>query len=150
MELFHHEQIYRGKATLDKLFGNTNNLYSGNIKNPVAENTCLLSPDVAVSPHLGVDIMKLDPVLIDYRQMSKELDSKTKFKRFVKERVSLVVDAFDNSKSRQLVKNFCLEQILDCVHIGFSGDYGEIVWNEDYRVPDEQGEDDHRKILYFI
>ncbi|GAH23702.1 unnamed protein product, partial [marine sediment metagenome] len=26
--------------------------------------------------------------------------------------------------------------------IGFSGDYGEIIWNEDYRVPDDKGEDD--------
>ncbi|GAI21765.1 unnamed protein product, partial [marine sediment metagenome] len=55
---------------------------------------------------------------------------------------SFVVDAFDNSKSRRLLKDLCSTTCTSCLHIGFSGDYGEIIWNEDYRVPDDKGEDD--------
>lgn len=167
MELFHHEQIYRGKAILDKIKNFPMVICgAGAIGSNLAENLArqgfthltvidkdrvqLHNINTQVWTHRDIGAQKAS--ILRYRifeitgaeiaGVTKELDSKTKFKRFVKERVSLVVDAFDNSKSRQLVKDFCLEQILDCVHIGFSGDYGEIVWNEDYRVPDEQGEDD--------
>ncbi len=47
----------------------------------------------------------------------------------------LVVDAFDNSVSRQVVKDYCLRSNLPCLHAGLSGDYSEVIWNEIYRVP---------------
>lgn len=47
----------------------------------------------------------------------------------------LVVDAFDNSESRELVRDCCRESKLACLHVGLNTDYGEIIWNEDYRVP---------------
>ncbi|GAG55553.1 unnamed protein product, partial [marine sediment metagenome] len=62
----------------------------------------------------------------------------------------LVIDAFDNTASRQLVKEACSagdifgdkSNCRNCLHIGFSSDYGEIIWNEDYQVPDDKGVDD--------
>ncbi|MBA7551281.1 hypothetical protein ES705_43820 [subsurface metagenome] len=54
----------------------------------------------------------------------------------------ILIDAFDNSKSRNLIKNFYEKNLYPCLHIGFSGEYGEIIWNEDYQVPDDKGVDD--------
>lgn len=54
----------------------------------------------------------------------------------------LVVDAFDNSASRSLVQNWCLQHGVACLHAGMSDDgYGEVVWNEEYRIPQDSGQD---------
>ncbi len=47
----------------------------------------------------------------------------------------LVVDTFDNSASRQLVQEQCRAQRLACLHVGLFADYGEVIWDETYRVP---------------
>ncbi|MBM82635.1 MAG: thiamine biosynthesis protein ThiF [Planctomycetaceae bacterium] len=46
----------------------------------------------------------------------------------------VVIDAFDNSKSRRLVKTFCNEHSIACLHIGLANGYGEAIWNDRYRV----------------
>lgn len=53
----------------------------------------------------------------------------------------LVVDAFDNSGSRQAVRDYCLRVDLPCLHAGLAGDYSEVIWNEIYRVPSETQDD---------
>jgi molybdopterin/thiamine biosynthesis adenylyltransferase len=47
----------------------------------------------------------------------------------------LVIDSFDNSASRRLVTEHCRAQGLACLHLGMNAEYGEIKWNEGYRVP---------------
>ena len=47
----------------------------------------------------------------------------------------LVLDAFDTSASRRLVTETCAALQRPCLHLGMSADYGEIHWNEGYRVP---------------
>src|SRR5215470_19711627 len=47
----------------------------------------------------------------------------------------LVCDTFDNSASRGLVTTYCREQGIACLHLGVNADYGEVRWNEVYRVP---------------
>jgi molybdopterin/thiamine biosynthesis adenylyltransferase len=47
----------------------------------------------------------------------------------------LVIDTFDNSASRRLVTEHCRAQGLACLHLGMNADYGEIKWNDGYRVP---------------
>ncbi|GAI02622.1 unnamed protein product, partial [marine sediment metagenome] len=88
---------------------------------------------------------------IEIQAMAKEIDSVKKLLRsvlfpgiLIAFPTVLIIDAFDNSKSRQLVKEFSDKEKSNysCLHIGFSGDYGEIIWNQDYRVPDDKGEDD--------
>lgn len=54
---------------------------------------------------------------------------------------NLVIDAFDNSRSRQIVTDFCSEAGLECLHAGLAGDYSEVIWNEKYRVPSSAGDD---------
>ena len=49
----------------------------------------------------------------------------------------LIVDAFDNSKSRRMLFE-CGREVLHC---GFNGPYSEIRWNSRYVVPSDHGED---------
>lgn len=53
----------------------------------------------------------------------------------------LVIDAFDNSASRQDVKTACEEAGLACLHAGLAGGYAEVIWNERYRVPSAAQDD---------
>lgn len=53
----------------------------------------------------------------------------------------LVVDCFDNSASRQAVKDACEQGGLDCLHVGLAEGYAEIIWNERYRVPSAARDD---------
>lgn len=52
-----------------------------------------------------------------------------------------VIDAFDNSVSRQAVKDACLQNNLECLHVGLADGYAEIIWNENYRVPSASQDD---------
>jgi molybdopterin/thiamine biosynthesis adenylyltransferase len=47
----------------------------------------------------------------------------------------LVLDTFDNSAARRLVQGACRALALPCLHAGLYADYGEVVWDEVYRVP---------------
>jgi molybdopterin/thiamine biosynthesis adenylyltransferase len=47
----------------------------------------------------------------------------------------LVLDTFDNSASRRLVQKHCRAENVPCLHVGLFADYGEVVWDEHYRVP---------------
>jgi molybdopterin/thiamine biosynthesis adenylyltransferase len=47
----------------------------------------------------------------------------------------LVIDTFDNSASRRLVQQQCRALALPCLQVGLYADYGEVVWDEHYRVP---------------
>lgn len=51
--------------------------------------------------------------------------------------VDLIIDCFDNSDSRRLIS-----EKFDCLHLGMNGEYGQIQWNEGYRVPGDTGIDD--------
>jgi molybdopterin/thiamine biosynthesis adenylyltransferase len=53
----------------------------------------------------------------------------------------LVVDTFDNSSSRRLVKDRCAALGLPCLHVGLATDYAEVIWNEIYRVPSDVNDD---------
>ncbi len=49
----------------------------------------------------------------------------------------LVVDGFDNHASRTVVTDHCRAAHVPCLHVGLSPDYAEVVWNENYRVPQD-------------
>jgi molybdopterin/thiamine biosynthesis adenylyltransferase len=57
------------------------------------------------------------------------------------ENSQLVIDTFDNSVGRADVKNACLALGIPCVHAGMAGDYAEVIWNADYRVPSDANDD---------
>jgi molybdopterin/thiamine biosynthesis adenylyltransferase len=49
----------------------------------------------------------------------------------------LVIDAFDNSRSRQTITDYCATHSQACLHAGLAADYAEVIWNEHYRVPSD-------------
>jgi len=54
---------------------------------------------------------------------------------------ALVIDTFDNSVARQAVTDFCARASLPCLHASLAGEYGEVIWNEQYRVPSPTQDD---------
>ena len=65
--------------------------------------------------------------------VSKELNSGN-IKKFLTG-TDIVIDSFDNSNSRNLVYQFCMEKGIECLHVGLYQDFAEIIWNESYTVP---------------
>lgn len=53
----------------------------------------------------------------------------------------LVVDAFDNSVSRGVLKQYCADAGVECLHAGMAKDYSEVIWNENYVVPSDANDD---------
>jgi molybdopterin/thiamine biosynthesis adenylyltransferase len=49
--------------------------------------------------------------------------------------VDLVVDCFDNTASRQLVQLHARRAGTPTLHAGLFADYGEVIWDDTYRVP---------------
>lgn len=47
----------------------------------------------------------------------------------------IVIDGFDNSKSRGLVTRYCQKNNIECLHIGLNADCAEVTWNESYHIP---------------
>jgi molybdopterin/thiamine biosynthesis adenylyltransferase len=54
---------------------------------------------------------------------------------------ALVIDTFDNSVSRQAVKDYAIRTETPCLHVGLAAEYAEIVWNDIYRVPSAAQDD---------
>jgi len=55
----------------------------------------------------------------------------------------VVIDAFDNWNSRELVQKACDKLKIPCVHAGMSDDgFSEIKWNEVYSIPKIEVEQD--------
>jgi molybdopterin/thiamine biosynthesis adenylyltransferase len=54
---------------------------------------------------------------------------------------TIVIDTFDNSVARQVVKDYCKQAQLPCLHVGLASDYAEVIWNDIYRVPSPANDD---------
>ena len=72
---------------------------------------------------------------IEIEALRKELGDRTA--RTLLQDGGLVLDTFDNSASRRLVQEQCRALQLPCLHIGLYADYGEVIWDEHYRVPQD-------------
>lgn len=70
---------------------------------------------------------------IAIQAVDKEL-TEYNVKKFLKD-ADLVVDLFDNADSRNMVRDFCKNNGIACLHAGMSHDgFSEIEWNENYRA----------------
>ena len=76
---------------------------------------------------------------VEIEAVRKDLDDRTA--RGLLRDAGLVVDTFDNSASRRLVQEHCRALQLPCLHVGLYADYGEVIWDERYRVPRDVGGD---------
>lgn len=72
---------------------------------------------------------------IEIDSVRKDLNERTA--QSLLQEAGLVIDTFDNSLSRRLVQEHCRAVRLPCLHVGLYADYGEIIWNENYRVPQD-------------
>ncbi len=91
---------------------------------------------------LKVDVLKnqlFRSLELEIDVVAKKLESRSVKKQLAGSHV--VIDAFDNSASRQLVQDHCRQTQLPCLHVGLSADYCEIIWDEVYRVPKDADED---------
>ena len=57
--------------------------------------------------------------------------------RFDGATISRELSPFDNSASRRLVREQCRALSIPCLHVGLFKDYGEVIWDECYRVPQD-------------
>jgi molybdopterin/thiamine biosynthesis adenylyltransferase len=155
---FHHEAIYRGANELAKLAGQRLTICgAGALGSQLADNLArqgvrhlrVIDRDRVeehnVSTQLygesDVGAWKVEVLRqrlfratgIEIEAMRKELDARTA--RTLLQDGGLVLDTFDNSASRQLVQEHCRALSLPCLHVGLYADYGEVIWDERYRVP---------------
>jgi molybdopterin/thiamine biosynthesis adenylyltransferase len=161
---FHHEELYRGGDAPAKLANVRVTLCgAGAIGSNVADNLIRqgfrqlrvidrdrieehnISTQIYGETDVGawkVDILRnhaFRAAGVEIETFNKELSDRT-VRKFLKDS-DLVIDTFDNSASRRLVTEYCAENSLACLHAGLFADYGEVIWNEQYRVPNDTDQD---------
>lgn len=162
-ELYRHEAAYRGAGEVAKLANVRLTLCgAGALGSHLADNLVrqgfrdlsVIDRDRVEAHNAGtqiygesdvgawkVDVLKqrlFRATGVEIEAHRKELTDRTA-KALLRD--GLIVDAFDNSASRQLVQDQCRARGLPCLHVGLHTDYGEIVWDERYRVPRDAGGD---------
>ena len=161
---FHHEELYRGADLAQKLAAARITLcgagaLGSHLADTLARQGCrhlrVIDRDRIeehnVSTQLygegDVGAWKVDVLRgqlfrstgIEVEAINKELSERTKAK-FLKDS-DVVLETFDNSASRRLVKDYCEQAGIACLHAGLFADYGEVIWNDRYRVPGDVGQD---------
>lgn len=161
---FHHENLYRGSDVASKLAGARITLCgAGALGSNLADTLArqgfsrlrVIDRDRVEEHNIGtqtygegdigawkVEVLRnylFRAVGIEIETHNKELSERTAAK-FLKDS-SLVVDLFDNSASRALVQAHCRAAGLPCLHVGLFADYGEVIWDAQYRVPSDGGQD---------
>ncbi len=164
MRLNHHEVIYRGKSAMEKLSsadvticgaGALGSHVAVNLARCGVKSICVIDRDRVEEHNVSTQIFGLDDVGgqkadilrnvvardvgIDVRSVTRELTDQNLNKLL--KGANLVVDTFDNSRARHLVFDYCTQNEINCLHAGVNDEYGEIVWNENYRVPQDVGVD---------
>ena len=164
MSIFFHEQLYRSQDLMTQfkdvsiticgagaLGANlTENLVRsgfGTIR--VIDRDRIEERNLSTQPYYKSDIGAYKAKILTnnlYRALGTAVDGKTKeltqdnCSQLLKN-TNLVIDTFDNSVSRQILKDYCQKVQIPCLHIGLYTDYGEIIWNEQYRVPSAAQDD---------
>src|SRR6516162_3402206 len=157
---FHHEAIYRGSEQLAKLADQRLPICgAGALGSHLADNLArqgfrqlrVIDRDRVEEHNVGTQLygesdvgawkvevlrqrlFRATGVEIDV--LRKELCDRTA--RSLLQNGGLVIDTFDNSTSRRLVQEHCRALQLPCLHVGLYSDYGEVIWDERYRVPND-------------
>ncbi len=161
----HHEQLYRGRESMALLAEVSVTLCgAGALGSNLADNLvrqgfrhlCAIDRDRVEEHNINTQIYgeedvgmwKTDvlanrlfcSVGVEIEPFRKELTD-----RNVRKLLSgsdIVIDTFDNSDSRALVQRHCRATGLQCLHVGLFENYGEVVWDSQYRVPEDVDEAD--------
>ncbi|MEC4816047.1 MAG: ThiF family adenylyltransferase [Scytonema sp. PMC 1069.18] len=164
MSIFFHEQLYRTDALMAKLKDYSvticgagalganiveNLARSGFDKLTVIDRDRIEERNLSTQPYYRSDVGAFKAKILGnnlYRAIGTTVNSKTKeltsanANQLLKDS-QLIVDVFDNSVARQVVKDYAHQFNIPCVHAGLSADYAEVIWNEVYRVPSEVNND---------
>lgn len=157
---FHHERLYRGPELLDKLskvrlvicgVGAIGSNLADNLVRQGAACVRAIDHDKVeehnVSTQLygesDVGIWKVETLRnrlfrasgVEIEAVRKELTEQNA-RRLLND-ADLILDCFDNSRSRQLVQDVARSAGTACLHVGLHEDYCEAVWDEQYRVPQD-------------
>lgn len=157
---FHHEAIYRGADQVAKLAQQRLTLCgAGALGSHLADNLArqgfrdlrVIDRDRIEEHNVGTQLygdsdvgawkvevlrqrlFRATGVEIDARR--KELTDRTA--KTLLQDGGLIIDSFDNSASRRLVQEQSRALAFPCVHVGLYADYGEVIWDERYRVPQD-------------
>jgi molybdopterin-synthase adenylyltransferase len=164
MSIFFHEQLYRSRQSMAKLRDHpvticgagalganiTETLArSGFGKLKVIDCDRIEERNLSTQPYYRSDIGAFKAKILAnnlYRAIGVQIEVETKrlFATNTKQLLdqsSLVIDAFDNSGSRQAVKDHCDRTGQPCLHAGLASDYAEVIWNDLYRVPSDVNDD---------
>jgi molybdopterin/thiamine biosynthesis adenylyltransferase len=161
---FHHELLYRGEAIAKKLASVRVTLcgagaLGSNLADTLArqgfQKLRVIDRDRVEEHNVStqtygesdvgawkVDVLRnqlFRGVGLEIEGINKELSDRTAAK-YLKES-DVIIDTFDNSLSRALVQSHCRAAKLSCLHAGLFADYGEVIWDERYRVPSDVGQD---------
>jgi molybdopterin/thiamine biosynthesis adenylyltransferase len=157
---FHHEALYRGADSLAKLgvvqvtlcgAGALGSHLADNLARQGFQHLRVIDRDRIEAHNLSTQLYgeseiggwKVEVLRqrlfratgIEVEAVRKELGERNA--RSLLERSGLVIDTFDNSASRRLVQETCRAAQLPCLHVGLHADYGEVIWDERYRVPND-------------
>lgn len=161
---FFHEQLYRSQATMQKikdfhvticgagaLGANLCETLSraGFSQLRIIDRDRVEERNLSTQPYYRTDIGAQKAKIIAnnlYRALSIKVDGRAEELTSsncakLLSNTKLVIDMFDNSTSRQILKDYCQQNNLDCLHVGLAGDYAEVIWNERYRVPSATQDD---------
>jgi molybdopterin-synthase adenylyltransferase len=161
---FHHEAIYRGAEQVAKLAGQRLTLCgAGALGSNLADNLArqgfrdlrIIDRDRIEEHNVGTQLFgesdvgawKVEALKqrlfratgIEIDSHRKELTDRTA--KGLLQDGGLVIDTFDNSASRRLVQEHSRALQLPCLHVGLHTDYGEVIWDNRYRVPQDVGGD---------
>jgi molybdopterin-synthase adenylyltransferase len=157
---FHHEAIYRGAEQVARLASQHLTICgAGALGSQLADNLARqgfqqlrvidrdrveehnVSTQLYGASDVGswkVDVLRqrlFRATGVEIEAIRKELSDRTA--RTLLQEGGLVIDTFDNSTSRRLVQEHCRTLQLPCLHVGLYADYGEVIWDEGYGVPQD-------------
>ncbi|HEY9776071.1 MAG TPA: ThiF family adenylyltransferase [Planktothrix sp.] len=158
----HHETIYRGREFMQKLAcahihicgaGALGSNLAVNLARIGVAHLTIIDMDRIEQTNIGTQVYSMDDVgarkadmlrNLIYRDVGADVEAHAgeltdkNVGKLLKD-ASLVVDTFDNSKSRKLVTDYCRSHSVACLHAGVNDEYGEVVWNDNYLVPSDGG-----------
>jgi molybdopterin/thiamine biosynthesis adenylyltransferase len=158
LEKFTHEAAYRGKESVAKLakfrltvcgagalgsnlIDNLTRQGFGAIKVIDFDRVDLHNVNTQVFGVKDAGALKVDALKnLVYRNVGVEITAVNKklesgnAKTLLKD-ADLIVDCFDNHEARQIIQDEVRARKLTCLHTGLFEDYGEVVWDENYKVP---------------
>jgi molybdopterin-synthase adenylyltransferase len=164
MSIFFHEQLHRSANFMSQIqdfsvtvcgagalgANITENLArSGFGKLVVIDRDRIEERNLSTQPYYKTDVGAYKAKILTnslYRALGVAIDGRPKELTAATapqllQNAGIVIDTFDNSLSRQIVKDYCNNAQLPCLHVGLASDYSEVIWNNNYRVPSAINDD---------